>query len=719
MKLRTKITMGFSLVILPFLIAVIFGVVSLSQASIGFVRYSELAGGTNLAGLLQANMLMVRMSVKDFVITTSNEAHEHFDLYYKSMEGYMQQALGSISEPERLKLANDANDKVGEYGEYFDKVVVSARAAVDIQTKQLDVLGPAIEKNLTSILESAEADNDAATAYGAATALRSVLLARLYSTKYINTSDPADIQRVHEEFGIADEHFAELDGRLRSAERRRLLAEAKNMSSQYISNFDTLTEHIKVRDDDVKNHLDRLGPLIAEDVDKVKLSMMAEQNELGPQIQANNSRTIVIVAVLSIAALGTALAIAFWTIASTLVQLGEDPGVIENIMHDVALGNLELNAGKEGSAKGVFLSVVNMVNALRDKADMVEQVANGDLTVDVRVASERDVLGFSLKRMTESLHELLSQVNTSIDQVNVGSDQVSQSSQSLSQGATEQASSLEEISSSLTEINSQAKQNAQNAKEANAIATQASSNASQGNALMQDLVTAMGEINTSSDEIQKVVKVIDDIAFQINLLALNANVEAARAGKYGKGFAVVAEEVRNLASRSAGAVKETTVMVEQTIDSITRGNASAEETAKQLTEIVDGSNKVATLLAEIAAASDEQASGIGQITQGLDQIDQVTQANTASAEESASAAEELASQATQLKSMIKQFKLSPDAGRTRQMSAPKQERKGISYKAAQPVKKPAYKAAQEMREVKPVNPKDVIDLESNEDFNRF
>jgi methyl-accepting chemotaxis protein len=154
----------------------------------------------------------------------------------------------------------------------------------------------------------------------------------------------------------------------------------------------------------------------------------------------------------------------------------------------------------------------------------------------------------------------------------------------------------------------------------------------------------MEKINESSDEIKKVVKVIDDIAFQINLLALNANVEAARAGKYGKGFAVVADEVRNLAVRSAAAVKGTTEMVDETVRNIGIGNELAAATAQQLEEM--------------SIASKEQAEGVEQINSGLGQIDQVTQGNTASAEETASAAEELASQAQELRSILSRFKLS-------------------------------------------------------------
>jgi len=251
-----------------------------------------------------------------------------------------------------------------------------------------------------------------------------------------------------------------------------------------------------------------------------------------------------------------------------------------------------------------------MLQALQYKAKVLERIADGDLTVDIEKASEADGLGQSLLEMKQSLTDIMSQIMTAADQVTTGSDQVSQASQDLSQGATEQASSLEEISSSINEINSQSKQNAENATEANALAKQSAGSAESGNAEMKNLTTAMAAINASSDEIKKAVKVIDDIAFQINLPALNANVEAARAGKYGKGFAVVAEEVRNLAVKSADAVKKTTLMVDESIKNIERGNSSVESTAKQLEAIVTGVSKVASFLDEIAAASKEQAQGI-------------------------------------------------------------------------------------------------------------
>ncbi len=302
-----------------------------------------------------------------------------------------------------------------------------------------------------------------------------------------------------------------------------------------------------------------------------------------------------------------------------------------------------------------------LIAYLREKTALAEKIADSDLDVEAPVSSERDNLGKALKRMVATLNSLISQIRSSAEQVSSGSSQVASSAQSLSQGASEQASSIEEITSAITEINGQSKQNADNAQEANGLAARSKEYAENGNRMMGDLIAAMKTINNSSEEVKKIVKTIDDIAFQINLLALNANVEAARAGKYGKGFAVVAEEVRNLAARSAGSAKDTSLMVETAIKNIETGNKLVEETAKQFTDIMDGASKVVELVEEISVASKEQAEGMEQINTGLHQIDQVTQSNTANAEESASAAEELSSQAQQLKSIVSRFKIAVDS----------------------------------------------------------
>lgn len=288
-----------------------------------------------------------------------------------------------------------------------------------------------------------------------------------------------------------------------------------------------------------------------------------------------------------------------------------------------------------------------------------ELIADGDLNIELEISSKDEVgaLAASFLRMSDNLNNVMSNINAAADQVASGSKQVSESSIALSQGATEQASAVEELSSSLEEISVQTKQNAENANQANILAEAAKENANTGNEQMKEMLKAMDEINESSTSISKIIKVIDDIAFQTNILALNAAVEAARAGQHGKGFAVVAEEVRNLAARSAKAAKETTAMIEGSIQKVDGGTRIANRTAEALSKIVNDITKVASLVGDISYASNEQASGITQVNQGIIQVSNVVQTNSATSQESAAASEELSGQAEMLKDQVNRFSL--------------------------------------------------------------
>ena len=264
--------------------------------------------------------------------------------------------------------------------------------------------------------------------------------------------------------------------------------------------------------------------------------------------------------------------------------------------------------------------------------------------------------GFGIFLMARSIARPIGNVarelNEAADQVSTASSEVASASQSLAEGASEQAAALEETSSSLEEMSSMTKQNADNSAQAKALMSEAQKIVEKVDGQMNNMAASIQDVTASSEETGKIIKTIDEIAFQTNLLALNAAVEAARAGEAGAGFAVVADEVRNLAMRAAEAAKSTSGLIENTIVTVRKSRELTEQTREAFKENVAISGKVGNLVEEIAAASQEQAQGIGQISKAVSEMDRVVQQTAANAEESASASEEMSGQAAQMKGYV-------------------------------------------------------------------
>jgi len=320
------------------------------------------------------------------------------------------------------------------------------------------------------------------------------------------------------------------------------------------------------------------------------------------------------------------------------------------------------------AAFGAVLSIVfgllislKYNNPLKRIALAARKIAEGDFNINLDVYSKDEIgeVAMALRVVIFRLNETFYNLDASAEQVASGSKQVSEASMLLSQGTTEQASSIQELTASMEEISAQTRLNSDNANEANKLSVGSKANAERGNSQMQEMLKAMNDINESSANISRIIKVIDDIAFQTNILALNAAVEAARAGQHGKGFAVVAEEVRNLAARSASAAKETTAMIEGSIEKVSGGTKIANKTAEELDIVVQDISKISALISDIAVASNEQSSALNQINQALMQVSAVVQTNSSTAEESAAASEELFSQAEVLKQEVAEVKLKP------------------------------------------------------------
>lgn len=341
---------------------------------------------------------------------------------------------------------------------------------------------------------------------------------------------------------------------------------------------------------------------------------------------------------------------------------------IDDVAQKISMGSLNEKIGyKSTDELGHLASHFNLTVArLRDYVDYIDeissiltQIADGNLkyTLENSYEGEFEKVKEALLHISDSLTGTIKRIDGTSIKVTNSAEQVAATGQILSQSSTEQASSVQELAASISEISERVKSNAEFAKEANQETVKTGEDIEQSNQKMREMMGAMDDISKKSDEIGKIIKTIEDIAFQTNILALNAAVEAARAGNAGKGFAVVADEVRNLASKSADAAKNTTILIEETVSAVGNGTAIAKRAAEAMDGVVESAKRVVEIINSIAVSSEEQSTSISEITLGIEQISQAVQTNAATAEESSAASEELSEQAKVLNELVERFQI--------------------------------------------------------------
>lgn len=615
LRLGVQIGIGFGVVIILLVIISLFAFKGLDTAGKGFTDYRGLARGTNLAGRLQANMLKVRISGKNFIQTHDQKYYTEFLEDFLLLKGFVEEAKRDILETERAMDISFIADDIYKYEKSFESVKVLMAKRDELIANILDPLGLTMRENMTSIMRSAYTDGDVDAAYYAGRIQEHVILTRLYVMKFLDNHNPDDVKRVRKEIGLEiDSLYTEMDAHLQNLNRRQILENFQESRQIYSETFEEVQSIIFERNKYVAE-MDSIGPEVADAAEHVKLSVKKDQDELGPIIQKNNENTIRMVLIASLSAL--ILGVAFALIITKAI-----------------------------------------VGPLRKSLVFAEKIAHGDLTatIDVNQNDETGQLVNALRSMVTKLREIVMSIKAAGDYVSSGSQQLSSSAQELSQGSTEQAAAAEEASSSMEQMGSNIKQNADNSIETEKIATKASIDAAESGEAVREAVRAMKEIATK-------ISIIEEIARQTNLLALNAAIEAARAGEHGKGFAVVASEVRKLAERSQTAARE---ISELSVNSV----EVAEKAGEMLARLVPDIQKTADLVQEISASSREQDSGAEQINKAILQLDEVIQQNASASEEMASTSEELASQAEQLQTTISFF----DTGKASNQNKAKQKK---------------------------------------------